>query len=175
MSSFQIIICYTIELHFYIPVIYIFPPFATFSGPINFPMFIMYCVPQFYVSEISNFPRFMSLERLQMEQFWHIMAPTEKLVVSTYFVTYYYHHPLVSHPSKMNMYIALQNKNCVSLGETINSMPCKLVFSRNVMNCVKSFYVTVLSAVLKILQWGLYIINIKYENNSFYNYLKIKC
>jgi hypothetical protein len=27
---------------------------------------------------------------------------------------YYHRHPLVSHPTKMNMYIALQNKNGVS-------------------------------------------------------------
>jgi hypothetical protein len=29
----------------------------------------------------------------------------------TFFVMYYYHHPLVSHPTKMNIYITLQNKN----------------------------------------------------------------
>jgi hypothetical protein len=36
------------------------------------------------------------------------------LLVSTYFVMYYYRHPLVSHPTKANMYFALQNENGVS-------------------------------------------------------------
>jgi hypothetical protein len=71
------------------------------------------------------------------------MATTERFAVSTYFVTYYYRHPLVSQPSKMNMYIALQNEDGVScltvtvnkiqltmpmVGETMNGTPCKLVF-----------------------------------------------
>jgi hypothetical protein len=42
------------------------------------------------------------------------MAATERLLVSASSVMYYHHHPLVSHPTKMNMYIALQNKNGVS-------------------------------------------------------------
>jgi hypothetical protein len=38
----------------------------------------MYCLPQFYVSEITNFLQFTSLERLQREQFRHKMASTER-------------------------------------------------------------------------------------------------
>jgi hypothetical protein len=36
-----------------------------FSCPFNFPTFLMYCLPQIYVSEISNFPWFTSLRLLQ--------------------------------------------------------------------------------------------------------------
>jgi len=37
---------HTVEPHFYIPVIYIFPSFTTFFlGPLNFPNFIVYCKP----------------------------------------------------------------------------------------------------------------------------------
>jgi hypothetical protein len=63
----------------------------------------------------------MSVERLQREQFWHKMASTEGLLVSTYFVTYYYHHLFVSHPTKMNIYIALQNENGVSCLKVIEN------------------------------------------------------
>jgi hypothetical protein len=68
------------------------------------------------------------------------MVSAEQLLVSTCSVMYYYRHPLVSHPTKMNIYIALQNENGVScltiienkqltmVGETINSTPCKPVF-----------------------------------------------
>jgi hypothetical protein len=42
------------------------------------------------------------------------MASAERLLVSTYFVTYYCCHPLGIPATKMNMYIALQNKNGVS-------------------------------------------------------------
>jgi hypothetical protein len=42
------------------------------------------------------------------------MVSAERLLVSTYFITYCCHHPLVSHPTEMNMYIALQNENGVS-------------------------------------------------------------
>jgi hypothetical protein len=36
------------------------------------------------------------------------------LLVSTIFVMYYYHYALVSHPTKINMYTALENENSVS-------------------------------------------------------------
>jgi hypothetical protein len=76
-----------VEPRFYLPVTYDFPSFATFfSGPFNFPIFIMYCLPWFYVSKIPNFPWFTSLEHLQRKQFWHEMASTERLLVSTCFV-----------------------------------------------------------------------------------------
>jgi hypothetical protein len=56
---------------------------------------------------------------------------------------YYYRHLLVSHPTKINIYIALQHKNGVScltitenkrqlimpyVGETVKGTRCKLVF-----------------------------------------------
>jgi hypothetical protein len=41
------------------------------------------------------------------------MASAERLLVSACFVMYFYYHQLVSHPAKMNMYIALQNENGV--------------------------------------------------------------
>jgi hypothetical protein len=102
-----------------------------FSGPFDFPIFIMHCLPWFYVSEISSFqqftslehlqrnisdikwhplrelPRFTSLEPLQREQFWHKMVSAERLPVSTRSVTYCYHHLLVSHSTETNMYISL--------------------------------------------------------------------
>jgi hypothetical protein len=56
----------------------------------------------------------MSLEHLQEEQLWHKMATAERLLVSKCFITYYYHHLLASHPTKLNMYTALQNENAVS-------------------------------------------------------------
>jgi hypothetical protein len=98
---------YSHTLHF--PVIY-----NIFSGPFNFPTFIMHCVPPF-VSKISNFPRFSSLERVQRahfrqnglflerlkeERFWHKMTSAERLLISTSLVTYYYRHLLDSHPTK---------------------------------------------------------------------------
>jgi hypothetical protein len=43
-----------------------------------------------------------------------VLATTEGLVVSMCFVTYYHSHPLVSHTTKTNIYIALQNENGVS-------------------------------------------------------------
>jgi hypothetical protein len=84
------------------------------SGPFSFPIFILHSLPRFYVSKISNSPQFTYLECLQREQFWHKMVSAERSPVSTCFVTYYYHCLLVSHPTKMNMYTALQNKNGVS-------------------------------------------------------------
>jgi hypothetical protein len=42
------------------------------------------------------------------------MVPAEGMLVPARFVTYYYHHPLVSHPTKTNVYTALQNENSVS-------------------------------------------------------------
>jgi hypothetical protein len=76
----------TVEPCFYIPVIYIFPSFATFlSGPFSFPTFIMYCLPRFYVLKISNFAWFTSLDHLQREQFWHKRASTERMLVYTFF------------------------------------------------------------------------------------------
>jgi hypothetical protein len=42
------------------------------------------------------------------------MAPTERMLLSTCFVMYYYSHPLVCHPTKTNICIALQNENGVS-------------------------------------------------------------
>jgi hypothetical protein len=48
------------------------------------------------------------------------------------------------------------NWQCPMVGETVNSTPCKLVFSWTVMNSVKWFYITVLSAVTIISQWGWY-------------------
>jgi hypothetical protein len=42
------------------------------------------------------------------------MVSTERLLVSTCFVTHYYRHPLVSHPAKMNIYTVLQNQNGIS-------------------------------------------------------------
>jgi hypothetical protein len=53
------------------------------------------------------------------------MASTERLLVSACFVTYYYRHPLVSHPTKTNIYIALENKNgvcCLTLIENERQM-----------------------------------------------------
>jgi hypothetical protein len=47
-------------------------------------------------------------------QFWHKMASSERLLVSAHFITYYYRHTLVSHPTKSNKYTALQNENSVS-------------------------------------------------------------
>jgi hypothetical protein len=38
------------------------------------------------------------------------------MLVSTCFAIYYYCHLLVSHPTKMNMYTALQNENGVRFG-----------------------------------------------------------
>jgi hypothetical protein len=52
---------------------------------------------------------------------WHKMASAERLLVSTHFVTYYYCHPLVSHPTKMNIYIALQNEYCISCLTVVES------------------------------------------------------
>jgi hypothetical protein len=58
---------------FYVPAIYVLPPFETFlSGPFNFPIFTMHGLPRFYVSKISNFPQFFtftSLESLKKEEF----------------------------------------------------------------------------------------------------------
>jgi hypothetical protein len=42
------------------------------------------------------------------------MVSAKRLLVSTTFVTYYYHHLLVSHPTKTNNVIALQYKNGVT-------------------------------------------------------------
>jgi hypothetical protein len=74
----------------------------------------MHGLPPFHVSEISNFPRFTSLECLKKEQFSHKMVCAERLLVSTSFVMYYHHHLLVSHQTKTNICIALQNENHVS-------------------------------------------------------------
>jgi hypothetical protein len=75
-----------------------------FPGRFNVPMFLMHCVPQFCISKISNFLQFSSLERLQREQFWYKMASGERLLISTCFVVYYYHHLLVSCATKLNVY-----------------------------------------------------------------------
>jgi hypothetical protein len=102
----------TAELRFYIPAIYIFPPLTTlFLGPFNFPIFITHCLPWFYVSEISNLPPFTALIEGTI---LHKLESVERLLVSTCFAMYYYRHFLASHPTKTNMYSALQNNNGVS-------------------------------------------------------------
>jgi hypothetical protein len=54
--------------------------YNTFSGPLNFPIFIMYCLSQSYVYKISNFPQFTSLESLQEKEFWHKQHSLRKLL-----------------------------------------------------------------------------------------------
>jgi hypothetical protein len=154
----------------------------------------MHCLHRFYVSKISDFPQFTSLERignsldikrrqprellrftflerLKKEQFWHKMAPAERLLPSTSFVMYNYFHLLVIHRLRQICILLYRTKmvfpvwqsqqmkdnwQCPMVGETVNSTPCRLVFSWTVMNSVKWFYITVLSAVTIISQWSWY-------------------
>jgi hypothetical protein len=105
----------SLEPRFYVPVVYVFPSFATFYFTfLQFPHIHKLLFTSIYISEISNFPWLTSLECLQREQLWCKMASAERLLVSTCFVTYYYCHPLGIPVTKMNMYIGLQNKNGVS-------------------------------------------------------------
>jgi hypothetical protein len=57
------------------------------------------------------------------------MASADRQLVSTYFVTYYYLHLLVSHPTKIKTYIALQNKNGISSFTIIENETLRKYFS----------------------------------------------
>jgi hypothetical protein len=93
------------------------------------------------------------------------MASAERLLVSTCFGMYYYHHLLVSHQTETNMYTTVQNKNgfpcfTVIVKKKQLTMPygrrnhkqysLQVGISKNMITCVKLFYITVLSAVLII-------------------------
>jgi hypothetical protein len=57
------------------------------------------------------------------------MASAGTLLVSTCFVVYSYHHPLVSNPTKTDIYAALQNENGISCLTVVENkrqltMPC---------------------------------------------------
>jgi hypothetical protein len=86
---------------------------SIFPGLFNFTIFVMYYLPWFYVSEISDFPD-LRLENLQREQFWHKMVSAKRLFLATCFVTYICCQLFVTHPTKTNVYIALQNESGVS-------------------------------------------------------------
>jgi hypothetical protein len=104
-----------------------------FSGPFNFPIYIMYCLPWFCIPKTLNFSCGLHLESTYK-------GNTERLLVSTCFVKYYCPHPLVS---LRRIFILLyrtktafacqsqkikDNWQCPMVGETLNGTPCKLVF-----------------------------------------------
>jgi hypothetical protein len=85
----------------------------------NFPQFTS--LKRLQWRPMRELSQFTSLERLKKEQFWHKMASAERGLVSTSFVMHYYCHLLVSHPTKTNMYTAIQYEIGVScLTITVN-------------------------------------------------------
>jgi hypothetical protein len=106
------------------------------------------------------------------------MVFAERLLVSTSFIMYY-RHQSVSHPTKINIYIALQNENKRQLTMPYGGRKrkrhslqagilkncdeyCKMVLYDSTFSCFNDFTARLVSSILNM------------QINSFYKYLKIK-
>jgi hypothetical protein len=100
---------YTVEPCFYVPAIYVFPSVTTSFRSLQF----SYINNALFTSILCfwnfKFPAVYFFWSILWEHFWHKMVSAQRLLISACFIMYYYHHLLVNHPTKTNMYTALLN------------------------------------------------------------------